>query len=345
MATKNLYNYEEEKTKKKKRRKKNKRIEKPSNHIDPDNEIIIGVTVHPEKKVKKSQENNKQLKYPKNNIKKQVASKKKRANNTNKIKPKKVKPIINKEKKTSEGKYKKILRRTSILVLIIGMVVFALVSPIFNIQSIEITGNNKVEKEKIIGMTGLELGQNIFKINKKEIRKNIEKNGYINSVNIKRNLPDEIEIIVSERIPSFAIEYGNGYVIIGNQGYIIEVAEEKKGLPLLVGMTTKEENYKENNRLEEQDLNKLNLVLKIMNTASISGIETLISTIDVTEINNVKINLETEGKIAYLGDCSNLSHRMQWIKTILENRQGIDGEIIVDMNLNTKDPYFREKLQ
>lgn len=344
MANKNLYNYEEEKTKKKRRKKKNKKIEKPSSHIDPDNEIIIGVTVHPEKNTKtsKTKKNNKYNTQP---VRKNVPVKKKKTHIAKQVEEKKNKPTINIDNKSANYKYKAIIGRTSVVALIVGIIIFALVSPIFNIQNIKVTGNNKLEKEKIIGMTGVELGQNIFKINKKEIRKNIEKNGYINSVNIKRNLPDEIEIIVSERIPSFAIEYGNGYVIIGSQGYIIEVAEEKKSLPLLIGMTTKEENYKENNRLEEQDLNKLNLILKIMNAASISGIETLISSIDVSEINNVKINLETEGKIAYLGDCSNLSHRMQWIKTILENRQRIDGEIIVDMDLNTKDPYFRESLQ
>lgn len=342
MANKTLYDYEEEEKKKKKKRKKKvkktKKIVEPSNQIDSDNEIIIGVTVYPNKNEKKTKEKKKQQKYNKKNDHYKI----KRVNVNQKTK--KINTIT-KENPKRNSKLKKVLRRTSILLLIIGMVVFALVSPIFNITKVKVTGNNKLSSEKIIGMTGLEIGQNVFKINKSEIIKNIRKNGLVSDVEIKRNLPDEIEIIVSERVASFAIEYGNGYVIVSNQGYIIELSETNQNLPILIGTVTKEEDYVENNRLEEQDLNALNLVLKIMNAANVNEIDELISSIDISDLTDVKINLDAEGKIAYLGDCSNLSHRIQWVKTILEDRQGIDGEIVVNMNLNTKDPFFREKLQ
>lgn len=342
MANKTLYDYEEEEKKKKKKRKKKvkktKKIVEPSNQIDSDNEIIIGVTVYPNKNEKKTKEKKKKQKYNKKNAQNKI----KRVNVNQKTK--KINTIT-KENPKRNSKLKKVLRRTSILLLIIGMVVFALVSPIFNITKVKVTGNNKLSSKKIIGMTGLEIGQNVFKINKSEIIKNIRKNGLVSDVEIKRNLPDEIEIIVSERVASFAIEYGNGYVIVSNQGYIIELSETNQNLPILIGTVTKEEDYVENNRLEEQDLNALNLVLKIMNAANVNEIDELISSIDISDLTDVKINLDAEGKIAYLGDCSNLSHRIQWVKTILEDRQGIDGEIVVNMNLNTKDPFFREKLQ
>lgn len=343
MANKTLYDYEEEEKKKKKKRrkkeKKSKKIIESSNQINSDNEIIIGVTVYPNKNEKKTKEKKKKQKYNK----KRNQNKIKEIN----VKNKKQKSLhdTKKESQKTNSKIKKVLRRTSILLLLIGMIVFALVSPIFNINKIKVTGNNKLSSEKIIGMTGLEIGQNVFKINKSEIIKNVKNNGLVSNVEIKRNLPDEIEIILSERVPSFAIGYGNGYVIICNQGYIIELSDTNQNLPILIGTITKEENYFENNRLEEQDLNGLNLVLKIMNAADVNEIDGLINSIDITDLNDVKINLDTEGKVAYLGDCSNLSHRIQWVKTILEDRQGIDGDIVVNMNLNTKDPFFREKLQ
>lgn len=359
MASKNLYNYEAENKKKKnkhlkEKKSKNKKRIKSSNQIDSDNEIIIGVTVYPDKKSKKSKiekkKNNKKVqtkskaetKVKNKNVQQITKTRNKKTQpkvKINKIEPKEVKP------KTENKKIKTILRGTSFVILFGGVIVFALVSPIFNIANIKVTGNNKLQSEKIVGSTGLEIGQNIFKINKREIISNLENNGFIDSVKIKRNLPDEIEVIVSERVPSFAIEYGNGYVIIGNQGYIIEISDEQKELPLLIGTVTKKEEYIENNRLDEEDLNGLNVVLKIMNAASLSGIESLINAIDISSLSDVKIYLDTEGKVAYLGDCSNLSHRIQWVKTILEDRKGIDGEIMVNMNLNTKDPYFREKLQ
>ena len=54
---------------------------------------------------------------------------------------------------------------------------------------------------------------------------------------------------------------------------------------------------------------------------------------------------DSEQKIAYLGDCSDLETRMLYLAAILEKEKGNPGEIFVNINLNTDDAFFRESVQ
>ncbi len=380
-----LYDYEKELKNKKvknKKTKKQKANKKPSNQYKADNEIIIGVTVTNQPKAddknkkKKINEKKKAKIKEKNSVNKKRISKETLNNDYDKKinkKQKQVKKIpikINKNEnkinletendigidyiskdvyeevsEEKKSKVNKFLKWTSIFAVIIGVTIFAMVSPIFNIKKIDVVGNSKVETEKIIGLSGVETGNNIFRISKLQVSNKIKKNGFVEDVKITRKLPDTIEISVIERVPGFQIKFGNGYVVINNQGYIIEIVEEsREDIPFLEGMTTPEDKYIENNRLDEDDLYKLNTVLKIVTTAASNGIDSLITSIDMSDVNNVKLYFEDDEKTAYIGDCSNIETRILWVKQIMEKEEDNAGEIMVNMNLNTDDPYFRRSI-
>lgn len=318
-TSQNLYDFDIEKEPKKHLKTK----EKKSNHINSENEIIIGVTKYPEEE-------------------KNVKDKKKKHIKINKhIKKEKVE---NKKTKKQFHNVKKIIKWTSIIIIFTGAIIYGMLSPVFNINTVSVADNEKIDKEAIINLSGIEIGQNIFRINKREITKNLEKNGYIEDVKIKRKLPDEVELIIKERQATYLIEYGNGFVYINNQGYILEISSEKKNIPLIIGTTTSSENYIEAGRLNDDDLKKLNVVLKIMSEAEVNNIESLITKIDVSDDNNYKLFFDTENKIADLGDCSNLETRMLFVTSMLKNESGKPGEIFVNMNLNTDKAFFREKV-
>ena len=98
------------------------------------------------------------------------------------------------------------------------------------------------------------------------------------------------------------------------------------------------------NRLCENDLEKLNTVLRITASARTNQFDSLITSINIEDSNNYTLYLDTEQKTVYLGDCTNLDTRMLYVKAILDKEKGIAGEIFVDMNLNEKYPFFRQKV-
>lgn len=331
----NLYDFEieNEKEKKIKKNRKSKKVNvKESNQIDPDNEIIIGVTTYPEAKVK--------------NKKVSKTAKEKNTYNTQKKKVEAKKttlPEKNVEKKKSK-KIVKILKWTSLFCILIGIIVFAMLSPIFNVTEIIVNGNNKILSEQAIGLSGIDIGENIFRTSLTKAEKQIKQNGYVENVNIKRILPNKVEINIEERTTTFIAKFGNGYIYINNQGYMLEISNDKLDVPMILGISTPNSEVKEGNRLNKVDLKKLGTVLKIMATANVRNIGTLITTIDITNDNEYTLYFESEQKTAYLGDCSDLETRMLYLATILERERGIPGEIFVNINLNTDDAFFRESV-
>jgi len=81
-----------------------------------------------------------------------------------------------------------------------------------------------------------------------------------------------------------------------------------------------------------------------METASVHSIDTLITKIDISDERNYTLVLETEGKTVYLGEATDLNTRMIYLSGILTREKDVPGEIFLDMNLNTEDAYFREKI-
>jgi polypeptide-transport-associated domain-containing protein len=362
-----LYDFDYESKEEKKLKKKRKKAEKKSasrkgnkesspKHGQPpkekkyDDEIIIGVTRYPEKKQsedKKTVKNNKKAKkVDKKTIKRRKNEENRENYNVETI-------SVNLENKTNGENHKKIknakkrrkiIKIIVLIVLIIGAIVFALLSPIFNVKTIEVIGNKQISKETIKSLSGIELDENIFKVINNKIIKNIKQNAYINEVEIHKMFPNAIRIVVTEREPSYMLEYGNGYVYINNQGYMLEISSIKKELPILIGISTSKEEYKEGNRLNDEDLTKLGTVIKIMNSAQANGIDGLISKIDISDSNNYTLHLDSEDKKAYLGDCSNLETRMLFLVGILEKERGNAGEMFINMNLNTDNAFFRESV-
>ena len=101
---------------------------------------------------------------------------------------------------------------------------------------------------------------------------------------------------------------------------------------------------KPGNRLNKEDLTKLEMALKIRDAAQSNELDKILTGIDITDESEYKIIFESEAKTAYLGDCSNLSTRMLYIKTILQQENGHEGEIFVNIDLNNEYPFFREKV-
>ncbi len=257
----------------------------------------------------------------------------------------------NKKRQRTEEQIKNIKRIKMIakvfllLAVCIGIFIFIILSPIFNTKNININGTNIVSKEQVLSLSQLEKDINLFKLSKKQIEKNIKENPYIKKVEIKRKWPDTINIIVTERLATFMLEYGASYAYIDNQGYILEIsANKKEGLAKIAGYITKEDEIIPGNRLKEEDLEKLNTVLKIMATAKNNNIMEMITTINIENDSNYTLYLEKEQKMVYLGDCSNLDTRMLYVRTMIEKEKEHPGEIVVDMDLNEKNPFFREKV-
>ena len=318
----NLYNLsnntaKKEKEEKEKAKEREKRIKQRKNEqkdqFDFDTETVIGMTNKNNQKIK--QEN-------------QTRMTKKQAK------------IMRKKKKI-----KKILKTIILVAIIIGGICFALISPIFNITDIQVIGNNKINSDTIISLSQLQIEQNIFRFNKNKVLNEIKTNAYVENTKIKRKIPNKIEIIIEEREQNYNVEFLNGYAYINNQGYILEIAEQKLDLPVIMGITTPQEQVVAGNRLNDEDLEKLETVIQIMNICKSYELDKKVSSIDITNKNDYIMYMEEEKKTIHLGNDSNLTNKMLYVPAILKENQGKEGTIYLNGNINGDfRPRFREKV-
>ena len=300
--------------------------------INLDNEVVIGLTRLPEPKEvvkkKKKEKNNKTNNAKLNNG--QVKTKTQPITMQEKIKMQKRRVI------------RKITTFSLLLIVLIGAFIYFLLSPIFNIKAIEVANNKNITSEQIINSSGIIINENMFKFSKKEVKNNILSNPYVESVKITRNIfLDKVQIDIKERTATLMLEYGNSYVYINNQGYILEISPIKLDAPILKGYVTPLEEVKPGNRLNKDDLERLETVLNIIETANSNGLAELITQIDIQSKKDYKL---VEDKTVYLGDCSDLSTQMLYVKEMIQREKGIEGDFFVDMDLNTGNPVFREKV-
>ena len=148
--------------------------------------------------------------------------------------------IKNKKRK----KRKRIIKILGFIIILGCITAFALCSPLFNIKEIEVVNNNLVASDTIVSLSEIQVSQNIFRFITGQAENKIKEYPYIENAKIERVLPNKIRINVQEREPKFAIPVVGTYAYISSQGYILEIVDNYKKLPVINGIATNEEEIK-----------------------------------------------------------------------------------------------------
>lgn len=249
------------------------------------------------------------------------------------------KQTYNKKKKTKKSNcLGTIIVFTIILSVIIALILF---SDLFNITKITVINNSKITTEEIIQNSNLVIGNNMFKTLKTTSKNGIKSNPYIEEVKISRRLDGEVVIDIKERTATYMLQRENDYAYINNQGYILEISNTKLELPIIKGYSTTE--FVIGNRIDISDLEKLDIIIEIMEVAKSKGIKNIITAINISDGNNFILEIPTEGKTVQFGDETNINVKVLWIVDLITREKGIAGEIVLNVT-DIKKVYFREKV-
>lgn len=333
-----------------KRKTKNTKTKKQREEkYNAENEIIIGVTTKP-KEVRVDKKRSTRTKSANN---KKTANNRNRTSNNKKSKNRKKEintQYVKNKHITKEEEIKRVNRKKVfislfvLLIIVIAGIIYFLTTPMFNITNIEVTGNEKNSVDTYVSLTKIELNStNIFEVTKNKITKNIKENPYVESVQIKRKLPSTLEITVTERKVSYQAEYNDNYIYLDKQGYVLELNEKKKDTIIIEGLETTKGAITEGQRLNNEDLFKLDTVLKLVNCCKYNSIQNEITSINVSDTNNYAIKFDNGEKTAYIGNNTKLNEKVLSLKQVLEKEVGNKGEIFVDENaLERNRVYFKQ---
>ena len=227
-------------------KKSNLSSKQKNNKYNADNEIIIGVTTKPKEKVRVE----KKATRTKNNSSTKVNKNVNTHRNNTKIKKDKTNENIIKIK----NRKVKLTISIVLLFILIGGTIYYLTTPKFNITDIVVYGNSKNSVETYISLSKLNLNStNIFAFTKKGVINNIKENAYVEDAQIKRKLPSTVEIYVTERTEAYQAKYLDKYLYIDKQGYMLQISDEKKDIPIIDGLTSISSSIKIGSRLNNDD--------------------------------------------------------------------------------------------
>ncbi|MBM7855217.1 cell division protein FtsQ [Desulfohalotomaculum tongense] len=127
-------------------------------------------------------------------------------------------------------------------ILLVCLTVYVLLqSPIFNIRKIEIVGRNQISREKLVKLSGVVLGSNIFKVDLHSGEEKISLLPAVKEVKIKRRFPSTVVISITEREPMALLAAPGGFIELDKEGIYLRQGEfNKLFLPVITGCRVKE---------------------------------------------------------------------------------------------------------
>lgn len=186
-------------------------------------------------------------------------------------------------------------------------------SGFFNINNINITGNNTLSKELLVNASGINKEENIFKISLSNGEDEIRKLPYIKVVKIKRKLPKTIDINVIERTGVAQIKSISTYMLLDMEGYILELRDNKtENLPTLTGFNINNI-LPGDNIFENQNGSK---VEELIGDGDNHNMLSKIHEISYESEENINIILNNGISVAF-GPLDNVKYKLRYLNEIL----------------------------
>jgi cell division protein FtsQ len=111
-------------------------------------------------------------------------------------------------------------------------------NPHFELRRIDITSDGRLTRTQLREYAGIQPGINLFEVDLDALSRSLEEIPLIESVTLRRNLPDALEIRVTERTAVAQIQWTPRGVpfLIDRHGIVLPATRSGRSLPLIEGL-------------------------------------------------------------------------------------------------------------
>lgn len=225
-------------------------------------------------------------------------------------------------------------RKVGIACICLCLLLAFLMSPIFNVSDIRVVGIEKISTESAIEASGVVLGGSIFRVNPKKSGERLTSLAYVDTVKVRRILPNTVEISIRESREVAYIYFIGNYVGVDENGKILEIkqSEEEVNLPVIVGTNVTE--FGIGNKIKIDDETKEKAVFDIIRQLDTAEIRNAIKTVDVFDLNDIRLFTVSEATVN-MGGMDDIMYKVAFLKKILEDN-GDNRGAVIDMTNTDK---------
>jgi len=235
---------------------------------------------------------------------------------------------------------RKIRRRkiTVTIILIIGVMIGIMFTPLFDLQHIVLNGNSRVTVDEVIKKGGIATGDNIFALNLKKIGDGVSKIPYIDTIEVKRGLPDKLIVNITECVPIAVMKTKKGYAVIDKNGKILEALTDKGTymVPEIMGFVSETVKPLEKISVKEEEIFKK--TLEILRDLYNNNFIDVISSISVSEKNIVMKKSDTF--VIEMGGFEQFNAKIVMVKEILA---GLPSDAVGTLDASNADRVYYDK--
>lgn len=140
-----------------------------------------------------------------------------------------------KSRRRPRGRFPGLYKAVSAVLIIAAVVVACAV--FFRVGDIQVTGNARYTAQEIIDVTGVREGDNLFAIDRAKLAREIQNRlPYIQTVSVRRALPDGLVISVTEGKAVAAIAHEGRWWLMDAKGKLLEVAASPGTYATITGL-------------------------------------------------------------------------------------------------------------
>lgn len=196
----------------------------------------------------------------------------------------------------------------------------------FKISNIQVTGNVIYSTQEILDVAGIETGDNLFLINKREVEASIlENRGFVDTVVIDRKLPDTVELNIRESKLLAYVEHEGAYYVLNRKCEILSKSDAAgvAGHIQINGIQPLAPRVGEQLALGEAESAKEDYLAEVMEMMLEKDIYSHVQWIDASNVSSLKFLYQ--GTITVeLGKHEELERKFEMLESILADLAGND---------------------
>ncbi|NLU35453.1 MAG: FtsQ-type POTRA domain-containing protein [Clostridiales bacterium] len=211
--------------------------------------------------------------------------------------------------------------KKGILMFLILLICFAAVvfigTEVFQIKNIIVTCSGSLDENAIINASGINPGDNIFKISREQVRKRIESSPPFPVVEgISLKLPDEIHIIVEERVPAALVPYLSSYIMIDSSGFVLDIFKQTHdpSYPVVEGVAISKLTKGSPLELDQNGNYRQKVLIRLLESLEQWEVIDMIAVIYMDNPDDILLVTRDEIRVK-LGQAVDLDRKLGWLKS------------------------------
>ncbi len=221
----------------------------------------------------------------------------------------------NQKRKVNKRKKKKRAALVLFMLFAVALFVGLSLTVFFPVKSIKATGSNFYEGKDIVKLCGIDLGENIFRINKKNVLLKIQKDlPFVDDIAIEKNLDGNIVIKVKDAKEVFVYTSGEKYYSTDKTGRVLKVYDDlPENILYIVGETNLSD---DGSYVVIEDAKKQEVINTV--SAKIEGFVLTANELDISNTYEIKMLFDNRLKVNF-GDISYFEEKLAHFLKMCEN--------------------------